>query len=67
MYDRDSRVMEEAFADATSKPHGYLLIDLKQDTPEHLRLRSQILPGEQLCVYVNKKTYKSDVLEIDVV
>ena len=26
-----------------SVPHGYLFVDLKQSTPEHLRLRSNIL------------------------
>lgn len=32
----------EAFKDATSKPHGYLLIDYKPDTPDYLRFRSDI-------------------------
>ena len=31
-----------AFNDATSKPHGYLLIDLKPNTPSYLRLRTDI-------------------------
>lgn len=31
-----------AFDDATSKPHGYLVIDLKPDTPQHLRFRTDI-------------------------
>jgi hypothetical protein len=60
MFDRDSKYMEEAFTDATSQPHGYLLIDLKQDTPDHLRLRTKILPGQDLCVYASKKEYKHD-------
>ena len=64
MYDRDSKVMEDAFQDATSKPHGYLLIDLKQATPEHLRLRTNILPGEALAVYVNTREYKDNKIEI---
>ena len=29
------RYMQEAFKDATSLPYGYLLVDLKQETPEH--------------------------------
>ncbi|MCG8079175.1 MAG: hypothetical protein JAY75_23490 [Candidatus Thiodiazotropha taylori] len=42
-----------AFNDATSKPHGYLLIDLKPDTPDMLRFRTNIFqnwftkPGHQ--------------------
>ena len=63
MYGRNAMVMEEAFADATRAAHGYLLIDLKQATPDHMRLRSNILPGEELCVYTNKKKYKENVIE----
>jgi hypothetical protein len=61
---RDSKVMEEAFRDATANPHGYLLIDLKQSTPEHLRLRTNILPGEALAVYVNARGYKENRIEV---
>ena len=46
--------MQETFHDATSDPYGYLLIDLKQDTPEHLRLRTRIFPGQNQCVYLRK-------------
>jgi hypothetical protein len=31
------------FEQATSKPHGYLVIDLKSSTPEQDRLRDNIL------------------------
>jgi len=37
-----SKHFEESFADATSKPYGYLLIDLTQTTPDNMRLRSNI-------------------------
>ena len=40
------RYVQEAYADATSRPHGYLLIDLKQLTPENYRLRTNIFPDE---------------------
>jgi hypothetical protein len=33
---------EHAFSVAASKPHGYLLLDFKQDTPDYLRIRSDI-------------------------
>ncbi len=46
--------MQEAFADATSMPYGYLFIDLKQDTPEHMRLRTNIFPGETQYAYLRK-------------
>jgi hypothetical protein len=65
MFDKDARFMEEAFVDATSEPHGYLLIDLKQATPDEVRLRTKILPDDPTYVYVCKRTYKKDVIEFD--
>ena len=34
--------MIHASNDATSIPHGYLLVDLKPNTPDYLRFRTQI-------------------------
>ncbi len=34
----------DAYKQATLDPHGYLLLDLKQDTPEELRVLSHIIP-----------------------
>lgn len=49
----------EAYRDATVKPHGYLMIDLKQDTDDDYRFVSNILPEEYPTVaYIPKKTYK---------
>lgn len=53
MFPRNVKYLQEAFADATSQPHGYLLIDLKQETPDHLRLRTNILQSQQV-VYLQK-------------
>ena len=51
------KFIQEAYADATFKPHGYLLIDLKQNTLEELRYRSNIFPSdENQFVYVPKKS-----------
>ena len=52
MYPSRSKYMMEAYRDATSPPYGYLFIDLKPDTPEDMRLRSNIFPGEHTIVYV---------------
>lgn len=41
-----AKAMVKAYDHATSKPYGYLLIDMKPDTPESLRLRSNVLPHE---------------------
>ena len=47
MYPKRTKYFLEAYAATTARPHGYLLIDMKQDTPDILRLRHQIFPGEQ--------------------
>ena len=49
-----SKFLVEAFNDATTNPFGYLLIDLKPDTPENLRVRTNIFPDERHYVYVPK-------------
>ena len=50
-----SRFMLDAFNDATSKRYGYLLVDLKQDTDDILRLRTNIFPDEETYVYLTKR------------
>lgn len=40
---RNPRALQEAFQTSISKPHGYLLIDLRQSTPENCRFRTDIL------------------------
>ena len=55
MYPGCVKFVQEAFKDATSVPYGYLLVDLKQDTPEDMRLRSTILLDDTVqYVYVPK-------------
>ena len=54
MYPGKVKYMREAFADATAQPFSYLLIDLKPDTPEDLRLRTKIFPGELQTVYIKR-------------
>ena len=54
MYGKNSKFLVDAYNDATKKPHGYLFIDLRQETPENLRIRSNILPLENpYVVYIN--------------
>jgi hypothetical protein len=36
-----------AYEQATFPPHGYLIVDFKQDTPENLRLRTRVIPNEE--------------------
>jgi len=54
MYPGKSKFMTESYRDATAKPFSYLLIDLKPDTEDRLRLRSNIFPGEIPYVYLPK-------------
>ena len=51
-YPSRPKIAQQAFADATSDPYGYLLFDFKQSTPEKFRLRSKIFPDENRVVYV---------------
>ena len=44
----------ESFRDATSRPYGYLVIDCHQATPENMRLRTNILPGERQIAYMKR-------------
>lgn len=55
-----SKFLEEAYNDATSEPHGYLLFDLKQKTLDMLRYRTSIFRTDGGCtIYVPKKQYKN--------
>ncbi len=51
MYPKQSKFFLEAFEEATEKPYTYLFIDMSQDCPEELRLRTNIFPGEVTMVY----------------
>ena len=54
MLPQNSNFLIESFDDATKKPHGYLLIDLKQTTEERNRLQSGILPTQRRVIYKKK-------------
>lgn len=41
-----SKALNEAYADATKKPFGYLIIDFKQTTPKEYMLKTRIFPEE---------------------
>ena len=45
----------DAFEDATRKPFGYLLIDNHPRTADEHRIRTCILPGEQVCYYTERR------------
>lgn len=39
---RNPKFIQDAYAEATRRPHGYLLFDLKQSTPDDCRIRTNI-------------------------
>ena len=45
----------EAYKDAKREPYSYLLVDLRPEQDEDLRLRTNIFPGESQYVYVPKE------------
>ena len=42
MYPHQANFLTQAYMEATKKPHDYLFLDMTQETPEHLRVRSDI-------------------------
>lgn len=59
VYPEDPRFLQEAYWDATSQPYGYLLLDLKQSTPDNCRFRTCIFPEDEFqYVYTGKKQIK---------
>lgn len=57
MYPHDPKFLPAAFKAATARPHGYLFIDLRQETLDHHRVRTGILQndGIDMTLYVSKK------------
>lgn len=58
VYPENPKFIQEAYIDATHKPHGYLLFDLKQSTVDLYRFRTNIfrtdIPAN--IVYIPKKS-----------
>ena len=48
----------EAYEDATSVLHGYLVIDCNPKSSRDLKLRTNIFPGEETVCYLKKRTIK---------
>ena len=54
MFPGRTQYFMDSFHDATKKPFSYLLIDCHPQTPENIRLRTNIFPGERHIVYIPK-------------
>lgn len=51
MFPKNTKFLVGSFIDATTKPYGYLFIDLRPETEDELRVRTFIFPGEETIVY----------------
>ena len=56
MFPGRTQYLLDSFHDATKKPFSYLLIDCHPQTPENIRLRTSIFPGERHSIYAEVKT-----------
>lgn len=52
LYPKKTDYFMKSLADATKNPYSYLLICLRQTTPEFMRLVTNIFPGEKLAIYM---------------
>ena len=46
------RTLIEAYQDCTSQPYGYLLVDLSPHTDANIQLKTNIMPEEDMVVYL---------------
>jgi len=54
LYPGRTKFFMEAYKDACSESFGYLFLDLSQDTPDDMRLQTNVFPGQMHSVYVPK-------------
>ena len=61
MYPNKANYFLNKFEKGTSRPYGYLLVDLKQDTPESDRLKTDIF--ENVRGQVGLKPFECDTIK----
>jgi len=54
LYPGKTHFFMESYKDACSESFGYLVVDLCQDTPENMRLQTNVFPNQLHTVYVPK-------------
>ena len=55
MYPTDYKFLSQVYINVTKRAHGYIFIDLRQETPEEVRIRTNVLPHEQpLIIFLHK-------------
>lgn len=59
MYPNAPNYLAEVNRKATKRPHGYIFIDLRQETPDEVRIRTNFLPSEApMRVYKQDRNWK---------
>lgn len=59
IYPENPKALQNAYIDATRKPHGYLFLDLTQDTNDLLRFKTNIFPNDKVpIVYAPMLSYE---------
>lgn len=53
------KLVQEAYTDATAQPHGYLVLNFKQNTPDEYRVTTHIFPDDEKHYAYVPKTYKA--------
>jgi hypothetical protein len=64
VYPEDSSGLYDSYLDATRTPHGYLLLDLAQDTDDLPQFRTSIFPSEITVVYPPLRNNEEDKVEL---
>ena len=68
VYPKDSVDLYDSYLDATSRPHGYLVLDLSQDINDLLRFRTEIFPEESpfplFYASIHYETYTIDLSQL---
>ena len=60
VYPENPKFLQEAYHNACSVPHGYILLDLKQSTSEECRVRSNIFPDDKFNYVYIPRNIKRD-------
>lgn len=56
MFPHNPQLMVDAYRQATQHPHSYLVLDCRQETDDLYRLRSSLILGSTMGVFVDSKT-----------
>jgi hypothetical protein len=52
MHPNNAKFLVSSYEDATNVPYGYLVVDLRPETPEQLRIRTDVFNTSGQTVYV---------------